>query len=316
MNKATALEIAEEHFPNGPEHIAKALGAEVTYAAINVDGWCIPCGKSPIITINKDSPSTRQRFTLAHELAHLILGTKPDIVAGKDDFLYDPKGTDENEANQLASGLLLPLEPLRSILVPPIDAKSLAVTAKKCGVSEVALALRLIRNPYVFGLDNPVLTRLGDGKLMWSMPHNRSLAHSEADRLYNMALNNGGTCRTRSNEDEAIMVCASANVTYKLLLYYWLLPEHSYQETSNESRVRLEAMLYGNDSKTKQIVNACLGAFKPRMTGLDLEVAVQRFHERYGLRLSSKLLGKYPSREFDEYLRNRLSEWVSPAPAT
>src|SRR5690606_2956370 len=62
------------------------------------------------ITINGRHPHTRQRFTLAHEIAHFILH-RPLIGDGiVDDALYrSSKGDDvEREANRYAAAILMP----------------------------------------------------------------------------------------------------------------------------------------------------------------------------------------------------------------
>lgn len=57
-------------------------------------------GIPPCIFLNKHLPADRMRFTLAHELGHLIMHTFPTVEM-------------EGEANKFASGLLLPAEDLR-----------------------------------------------------------------------------------------------------------------------------------------------------------------------------------------------------------
>jgi Zn-dependent peptidase ImmA (M78 family) len=312
MDRAAALRIAEETFPNGPERIAEILGAEIVYASINVDGWCLsPPSGSPLITLNKDSPRTRQRFTLAHELAHLILGTKPDLVGRRDRDLYHPKSPEEKAANQLASELLLPLSCLRPLLTPPIDSRVVAAVARQAGVSEVALVLRLVRNADEFGLLHPTVARIEDGTVAWKVPFNRPLTDRTAATLYANAVRVGGTTRTRSSKDEPVLVCALSNSTYPILFYYWLPPEYAAQETAAERRQRIEGELFGDDSRFRHVVNGYLGAFKHRAAGQDLVNAVAEFHERYGRYLVEASSEKYGSTAFEEYLRFRLAEWVA-----
>ncbi|MBL8567171.1 MAG: XRE family transcriptional regulator [Hyphomicrobiaceae bacterium] len=52
-------------------------------------------GKPPLILVNKDHPADRLRFTLAHELGHLVMHRFPTA-------------TMEDEANQFASDFLMP----------------------------------------------------------------------------------------------------------------------------------------------------------------------------------------------------------------
>lgn len=79
---------------------------------INADGITVGIGgeTKPSILINTQLPVTRQKFTLAHELGHIIIpwhtGT---IVSHIDSVLADIEYREmESEANQFASELLIP----------------------------------------------------------------------------------------------------------------------------------------------------------------------------------------------------------------
>lgn len=65
-------------------------------------------GLPPLIFMNADMPGERYRFTLAHELAHLILHNSPE--------------TDENmevQADEFAGELLMPAKEIRPYLISP-----------------------------------------------------------------------------------------------------------------------------------------------------------------------------------------------------
>ena len=65
-------------------------------------------GLPPLIFMNSNVPGDRYRFTLAHEVAHLVLHNSPE--------------TDENmelQADQFASELLMPTKEIRPYLVSP-----------------------------------------------------------------------------------------------------------------------------------------------------------------------------------------------------
>ena len=80
ISPSAAIAICAASFPNGPEELASHLKVVVERSALQgVEGWCVS-GIKTVVRINSNSSPARQRFTLAHELAHLILGTQPDIA--------------------------------------------------------------------------------------------------------------------------------------------------------------------------------------------------------------------------------------------
>ncbi len=97
ITRVRAIQIASDNFPKGPEALAEHLSVEVRVSPLNgVEGWCIR-GPTTIVRLNQNSSEVRRRFTLAHELAHLVLGTDPDIAL--EPFRSDQ--TEEREADRL-----------------------------------------------------------------------------------------------------------------------------------------------------------------------------------------------------------------------
>lgn len=102
--------------PSGPiENLTEAIeanGAVVVQIAFGTDlldamSFRIP-GLPPLIFMNQDMPGERYRFTLAHELAHLLLHNHPE--------------TDENmevQADEFAGELLMPAREIRPYLNSP-----------------------------------------------------------------------------------------------------------------------------------------------------------------------------------------------------
>ena len=54
-------------------HVAEGLGVTVRSASIVEDGRIVPSGDRIVVELRPDQPLKRQRFTLAHELAHVML---------------------------------------------------------------------------------------------------------------------------------------------------------------------------------------------------------------------------------------------------
>ena len=83
----------------------------------------------PEIIVNANEPEGRRRFTMAHELGHIILHWGWPEKEVKDDFMtilyrQDSYYTDyksEKEANEFAAQLLAPLDVIEQVLIEPIS---------------------------------------------------------------------------------------------------------------------------------------------------------------------------------------------------
>ncbi len=90
------------------------------------------------IGVNKNHPTVRQRFTLAHELGHFLLGHEDDTIDGRSDRPMPL----EREANSFASRLLIPADAVTKMINEiGLDLKALA---KEFLVSEQAMTIRLL----------------------------------------------------------------------------------------------------------------------------------------------------------------------------
>ena len=93
-------------------NIAKELGITVKMATLpaTISGEIKEDDGKYIIRVNRHDVKERQRFTLAHEIAHFLLH-KDRIGDGiSDDVLYRSKLSDfmEIQANRLAADILMP----------------------------------------------------------------------------------------------------------------------------------------------------------------------------------------------------------------
>lgn len=98
------------------EAIARGLDVHVHY--VRKHGWSGAVksdGDTAHIWINAAEHPTRQRFTLAHELGHLLL--HPTGQMEFRDFNF--RGPKETEANKFAAALLMPLDMLEPLAVLP-----------------------------------------------------------------------------------------------------------------------------------------------------------------------------------------------------
>ena len=108
----------------------------------------------PVIYINKYNHPNNQKFTLAHELGHYILGHRDRDVQFRIDFESDiyPRDSElqqqELEANYFAGALLMPAQAIkqqlnRDDLSQKITAEEMKRLKDYFGVSELALKTRI-----------------------------------------------------------------------------------------------------------------------------------------------------------------------------
>jgi len=121
---------------------------------VDIDGFLYRNKNEVVIGINQDQASVRQRFTIAHELGHLLLHENNHIrvdrgfrVRLRDHTSGEGADREEMEANRFAAELLMPIDFLRSDLKNQefdlADDNQLRTLAKRYGVSTQALAIRL-----------------------------------------------------------------------------------------------------------------------------------------------------------------------------
>lgn len=133
--------------------LAKELGIEVSAATLSpgVSGEIrresIDNGEQRYrIRINRHEKKERQRFTLAHEIAHFLLHREKIGDGLEDDVLYRSKLSNnlEYEANRFAAELIMPQAALRIELVNiEPDEQTAEELAMKFGVSKDAMTIRL-----------------------------------------------------------------------------------------------------------------------------------------------------------------------------
>lgn len=157
---AEQFEIIKKHQKEAPVHvvpIAKELGAEVFKCDFeSKDGRAFSGmikkvkknGKRFEILVNKSHPITRRRFTIAHEIAHLVLHTHLIGEGIADDVLYRSglTNTIEIQANKLAAEILMP----HHLLYEAIQEKGIQDIEKLAEyfwVSKSSMSVRL-RIPY------------------------------------------------------------------------------------------------------------------------------------------------------------------------
>lgn len=153
--RKSALEIVRRYGIERPEHIriediAWAVGAEIVVG--NLTGATARLSRlgsrSRIRLSARVDHSGHRRFSIAHELGHLVLKHKTSIRFCDERDMHDFRGgsTAEAEANAFASELLLP-EPLvrRRCEVSPVSLDVVAKIADDFSTSMTATAFRFAR---------------------------------------------------------------------------------------------------------------------------------------------------------------------------
>ena len=139
------------------ERLAELAGALVRYEPFEgtMSGLLYRSNERAVIGVNSIHPEVRQRFTIAHELAHLLLH-QPTFQIDEHAFVAfrnpeSSKATDpaEVEANQFAAALLMPegllAKSVRDLGENPDAERAILELSKRFLVSQEAMTIRLTR---------------------------------------------------------------------------------------------------------------------------------------------------------------------------
>ena len=154
-NLLVKLEIEAPPVP--VRRLARSCGARIVRVSgneANIDGFLYREDDDVVIGVNRDHAAVRQRFTIAHELGHLLLHeySRAHVDSGfrvrlRSGLSSEGTDRDEMEANRFAAELLMPIEFLQADLEKSefdlADDSELQTLAKRYGVSLQALAIRL-----------------------------------------------------------------------------------------------------------------------------------------------------------------------------
>ncbi len=114
----------------------------ITPLPVGVDGLALTSGDLRLITVSSNISATRQRFTMAHELCHVVSGDAQDLTIDED--VYARQSREERRANAFAAALLIPASALRSSTVGHhMDLDLVVQLLGDFGVSLDMLAYRL-----------------------------------------------------------------------------------------------------------------------------------------------------------------------------
>lgn len=142
------------------ERIVRELNAEVVKKHfprdLGISAILLKEGDEKVIAVNETHIDTRQRFSIAHEIGHLILHANNAYLTVEkgieDKHLFrrmdeTPPAVIEREANQFAAELLMPEDWIREDFVALYNKDEKDIVGKlaeKYDVSQVALMYRLM----------------------------------------------------------------------------------------------------------------------------------------------------------------------------
>jgi Zn-dependent peptidase ImmA (M78 family)/transcriptional regulator with XRE-family HTH domain len=130
-----------------PALVEAAFGADVAVVVLDegFDGLSASSDDAKLIVLGTSAVPARQRFTLAHELGHLLAGDDQGVHLDKD--IYDraqAKDPSEMRANNFASAFLMPEDVLREAAgTSGLAEDEFAALACDLKVTPSALAIRL-----------------------------------------------------------------------------------------------------------------------------------------------------------------------------
>lgn len=140
----------QQSFPIPVGAIAKKLGIIVKKSTLpaGISGEIKEEDNVCIIRVNRHDVKARQRFTLAHEIAHFLLHKHLLRDGITDDILYRSNQSDaiEAQANRLAADLIMPtslVNQAMNLYQDKKDEQKYELIAKEAEVSTVALKIRL-----------------------------------------------------------------------------------------------------------------------------------------------------------------------------
>ena len=131
--------------------LADALGLRVVLATLpmNISGLIAPNNAGSFtIKINRFESKERQRFTIAHEIAHYLIHQDQINSGVVDSVLYRSKlsSRTEAEANKLAADIVMPIDRVYTAMGSPersLSDSEIADLATQFGVSKQAMAIRV-----------------------------------------------------------------------------------------------------------------------------------------------------------------------------
>jgi Zn-dependent peptidase ImmA (M78 family)/transcriptional regulator with XRE-family HTH domain len=155
-----ALRLGDGPLARFPEVLEERFRLDVDLSPLPeaVDGLCVSVGGRTLVLVGSSKPSSRQRFTLAHELAHYLVDDLDPLYV--DERGVRARSVAEMRANAFAAHLLMPEPGVRSAIEGTADDAERAVRVALTFGTSVSAAAYQLGNLGL--LPDPVRDRLAD----------------------------------------------------------------------------------------------------------------------------------------------------------
>ena len=145
----------QSNYPVKIIKLANELGISVYSTSFknDISGAILKKDNKYIIYVNEKDNKNRQRFTIAHEIAHFLLHEDrigDNLTDIPDGIMYRSRLSNiyEKQANRLASEILIPFKLLRNLLLENIT--DISKLANLFEVSKEAIRIRLKEGENIF----------------------------------------------------------------------------------------------------------------------------------------------------------------------
>jgi IrrE N-terminal-like domain len=308
MDVDEAISICSENFPDGLKIVAERLKAEVIYDNLGTcDGWCVRRNSGgAVIRINWNLPVHRQRSTLAHEIGHLLDGSRTQIYGS----LFAANSIHERRAFEIGNSLLLPPKILFN-LVPkiPLDSRALKKIAEEANVSQVITAIQFAKLAPQLDIEAIAVVGFKDDKPAWfPVPSGISGIKEIALRVQEET----GLDKRRVSRFDNYFGFAIENFFMPTVLVQKLSDEQIQVKTDAEVVREFELNEFPSP-KEFQIFQGRIGALKDRIVkdenNLTFLEMVDLFLEKYRGKWQEDFEQVISSEKGLEYLKIRFMKW-------
>ncbi len=310
ISDVEAREFAKLNFPEAPEKLAKHLGVIVRESPMGgCDGWCLTTGPKTIIRINSKLSATRRRFTLAHELGHLILGVPTVVGESFEDMLRSD--SDEERQSQRSRIRVADSDGRREGFLAGTSRRGRRAqeTGEESQRIRTGGGHSRLQFGTAIGLVNASVVLFDGEQIRWQWSRTLSMPRLTAVDLLAKARNAAPNAFRHPREKGDVIVASTIENPFfgSATLFVQLLPvEVGMTLSRHERRMELEAQLFQNNTILRQQISGCMGIHKSRRENKTLAESESDFWKRYRERLKNTPLDSKAGRE---YVKLRLSEW-------